>query len=312
MSQQSSTSDAQTLSRDERGRQVRRVLWVTLALNIMVAVAKTGYGYWASIISLQADGFHTMFDAANNIIGLVALGIARKPPDREHPYGHKRFEVAASMGIGIMIFLGFLELGRAVWRSAGGGPEPTIGPGAYWIVVITVLVNLGISFWEAREGERLNSMLLKSDAAHTFSDSLAAGAVLVGIYLVDIGFPAGDTIAALAVMGFIGMTAYRVLRETIDVLVDSSFLDPKELQRAVEEHDAVLSCHYVRSRGMSGHIHVDLHLSLDPDTNLRRAGDIMVEVKQALYEDYPNVEDILIQLEPHTEAHVEDVPEKLI
>ena len=312
MNRDSTRTEAGDLSRDERSRQVRRVLWVTLALNILVAVAKTGYGYWSGIISLQADGFHTMFDAANNIIGLVALGIARKPPDREHPYGHKRFEVAASMGIGIMIFLGFLELGRAVWRSSGNGLEPTVGPAAYGIVIVTVIVNLGISYWESREGDRLNSMLLKSDAAHTFSDSLAAGAVLIGIYLVDMGIPAGDTIAALAVMGFIGMTAYRVLRDTVDVLVDSSFLNPKEIQKRVEQHDAVLSCHYVRSRGMPGHIHVDLHLSLDPDTNLRRAGDIMVEVKEALYEEYPNVEDILVQLEPHTEAHVEDVPEKLI
>lgn len=291
---------------------IQRVLWVTLALNVAVALGQLGYGYWSGIISLQADGFHTTFDALANIIGLVALGIAKRPPDVNHPYGHEKFEVAANFAVGIMVLLGFVEIGRAVWTATVEEIVPTITPVGYGLVVGTVLVNLGISAWEYHEGKRLDSMILRADAAHTFSDTLTSGSVLVGMYLVDVGFPVGDTLAALAVMIFIGMTAYRVLREGIDVLVDSSFLDPEAVQACVEELEEVRSCHYVRSRGMPGHIHVDLHLSLDPDLSLRRAGDIMTDVKEQLHDHFPDVEDVLVQLEPHVPEHVEDVPDQLV
>ncbi len=291
---------------------VRKVLWITLTVNITVAIVQLGYGYWSDIVSLQADGFHTTFDALANIIGLVALGVARRPPDVEHPYGHEKFEVAASLVIGIMVLLGFIEIGRAVWTATAQDLVPTITPLGYGLVIGTVVVNLGVSAWEHREGQRLDSMILQSDAAHTFSDSLTTGSVLIGMYLVDVGFPVGDTLAALAVMLFIGMTAYRVLREGLDVLVDSSFLDPRDVQSCVEELDEVQSCHYVRSRGMPGYIHVDLHLSLDPELSLRRAGEIMNDVKARLHGQFPDVEDVLVQLEPHVPEHVEDVPEQLV
>lgn len=297
---------------DEKSARVRRVLWVTLVLNCAVATTQIGYGYWADIISLQADGFHTTFDALANIIGLVALGIARQPPDVEHPYGHRKLEVAASLVIGLFVLLGFVEVGRAVWTSAAEGTTPQISPAAYGVVVATIAVNLGISAWEHRAGRKYDSMILTSDAAHTFSDTLAGLSVLLGMYLVESGVAVGDVLAALAVMLFIGMTAYRVLREGIDVIVDSSHLDPHRVQAVAESVDAVESCHYVRSRGMPGHVHLDLHLTLDPEMQLSEAGDILLDVKTTLREQFADLEDILVQVEPHVEEHVDDVPEQLI
>jgi cation diffusion facilitator family transporter len=298
--------------REDRHRDVRRVLWITLGLNLIVALSQISYGYYSNIVSLQADGFHTSFDALSNIIGLVALGIARQPPDAEHPYGHRRIEVAASIVIGIMVLLGLLEVGRAVWAASASGASPDIQPAAYAIVIGTIIINLAVSAYERTEGERLNSMILTSDAAHTLADSLASGAVLVGIYFVDIGIPAGDTLAALTVMLFIGMTAYGVLADGIDVIVDASHLDAERVQEIVEEIDAVKSCHYVRSRGLPGHIHLDLHLTLDPDMPLSEAGDIMLQVKDHLRHRLEDLEDILIQVEPHSPTHVDDVPEQLV
>lgn len=295
----------------EAGR-VRLVLWVTLFLNVAVAATQVGYGYWANIISLQADGFHTVFDALSNVIGLVALGIARQPPDMEHPYGHQKLEVAASIVIGLFVLLGFMEVARAIWNAAGTETTPAITPAAYGIVVATILVNLGVASLEHWAGKRYDSMILQSDAAHTASDALASGSVLAGMYFVEIGIPVGDVVAALAVMMFIGMTAYRVLRHGLEVIVDSSHLDPHGVCEVVEEMEPVRSCHYVRSRGMPGHIHLDLHLSLDPDTRLSEAGEILFDVKERLREQFPDIEDIIVQLEPHEEEHVEDVPDKLV
>ncbi len=291
---------------------VRRVLWITLGLNILVAVIKLAYGYHANIVSLQADGFHTVFDALSNVIGLVALSMAMRPPDPEHPYGHQKFEVAASLVIGFFIVLGFLEVARGVWSAAAGDSNPTITSASYGIVIFTILVSLIISWYERRAGKRLNSMILISDAAHTFADALAGIAVLIGIFLVDMGMPAGDILAALAVMIFIGSTAFRVLRDGITVVLDASLLDATEVRRIVENTPEVLSCHYVRSRGMPGHVHLDLHITLDPAMRLKQAGDILLLVKQNLRQHFPELDDILIQIEPHDPIHYEDVPDQLL
>ena len=105
-------TDPESGERERPNAAVQRVLWITLGLNLLVAFAKIFFGYRADIVSLQADGFHSIFDGASNVIGLVALGLAAKPPDPEHPYGHRKIEVAASFSIGLMVLLGLLEVGR--------------------------------------------------------------------------------------------------------------------------------------------------------------------------------------------------------
>lgn len=300
-------------SQDQHTQQaVRRVLLITLGANILVAVLKLIFGYSAHIVSLQADGFHSLFDGASNIIGLFALGIALRPPDREHPYGHHKIEVAASIIIGIMIILGLLEVGRGVWRSALGQTTPEITVVTFIVVITTITASFTVSYLERRAGKKYDSMILTADADHSLSDGLAGLAVLIGMTSVVLGFESGDVIAALAVMLFIGMTAYRVLKTGLDVLVDAALLDADTIRRAVEEIPQVLSCHYVRSRGMPGRVHLDLHLTLDPEMRLSEAGEILLQVKAHLQEKFPELADVLVQIEPHKPVHYQDVPENLV
>ncbi len=291
---------------------VRRVLIVTLCVHLGISFLKLGFGYHAHIVSLQADGFHTLFDALSNVIGLVALGLALQPPDPEHPYGHQKLEVAASLAIGIMILLGLLEVGRGVWRAALGDTAPMISAAAYAVILVAIASSLLISWYERRAGKKYNSMILEADADHTFSDALAGLAVLGGMGLVSAGIPSGDVLAALAVMLFIGMTAYRVLRTGMDVVVDASLLDAETICEVAQDIDEVLSCHYVRSRGMPGRVHLDLHITLSPTMKLAEAGEVMLRVKERLRESFPELEDVLIQIEPHKPIHYEDVPENLV
>lgn len=303
---------AQSQARMDRNNAIRRVLLITLALNILVAALKLVWGYHQHIVSLQADGFHSLFDAMSNIVGLVAMGIASRPPDPEHPYGHQKLEVAASTIIGIMVLLGLLEVGRGLYAALTAGQTPVVTASTYGVVMISIVISFGVSFFEHREGRRLGSMILKADATHTLSDGLAALAVLAGIYLIDQGIFAGDVIASVVVMTFIGMTAYRVLRSSIEVLVDTALVDAEDVREIVEAIDGVLSCHFIRSRGMSGHVFLEFHLSMDPSTPLARGGEVMLLAKEKLQRRFPDVQDVLIQLEPHEPEHIDDVPEKLV
>ncbi|HDK82412.1 MAG TPA: cation diffusion facilitator family transporter, partial [Nitrospirae bacterium] len=84
--------------------KIRRVLLYTLVLNITVAAVKTGYGYTINSVSMLSDGFHSFFDGTSNIIGLVGIWIASRPPDSTHPYGHRKFETLSTIGIAVLIF----------------------------------------------------------------------------------------------------------------------------------------------------------------------------------------------------------------
>lgn len=291
---------------------VRRVLIVTLSVHLFISAAKLVVGYQGDIVSLQADGLHSLFDALSNLIGLFALAYALRPPDPEHPYGHRKVEVVASLAIGIMLVLALLEIARGIWGGLHGGRPPQVGPLALGVQCAAVVGALLISKYERSRAKRYDSMLLEADSDHTLSDALSGVAVIAGMLLVTWGVPAGDVIAAAVVMVFIGFAAYRVIRTVMDVMVDASFLDAGEVCDVADDFEEVLSCHHVRSRGMQDNVHLDLHITLAPETRLEEAGEVMLELKEALYRRFPQVVDIVIQVEPHKPKHYQDVPEQLL
>jgi cation diffusion facilitator family transporter len=93
------------LSPEERGRVIRRILWVIMFLNLAVALAKYAYGALTGSVSMKADGIASMFDAASNVVGIAGMALAARPADTDHPYGHAKFETYASVMIGIMLLL---------------------------------------------------------------------------------------------------------------------------------------------------------------------------------------------------------------
>ena len=109
-------SDSKELSPSERARQVRRVVWVELFLNLLVASVKAVYGAWSGSLAVASDALHSFLDAGANIIGLVALRLSDAPPDPEHPYGHRKFEIVAATAIGVVIAGGVIQFGKGCCR----------------------------------------------------------------------------------------------------------------------------------------------------------------------------------------------------
>src|SRR6478609_3340079 len=173
-----------------RAAQIRWVLWVTLALNLAVACAKIVYGQFAHALSIRADGFHSLTDSSNNLVGLLGVWIASRPADAGHPYGHRKFEVLAAGVVGLSL----LGMAYDVAKSAvlrmweGAGPAPHIDAGAFVVLAGTLAVNVCVARWERRRGAELESPMLTSDATHTSSDVLVTLGVLVTVALVRLGF----------------------------------------------------------------------------------------------------------------------------
>ena len=103
--------------REQRTKRITAVLWDILALNLAVAIAKLIYGWRSGAIAITADGIHSMLDASSNVVALIAIFAARRPPDADHPYGHRKYETFAALGIVMIMFIGCWEIGRASCRE---------------------------------------------------------------------------------------------------------------------------------------------------------------------------------------------------
>jgi cation diffusion facilitator family transporter len=280
---------------------VSAILAAVLFANLSVAAAKIAIGVSIDAVALWADGVHSLLDASSNVVGLIGIAYARKPADREHPYGHRRFETLAGVIIGLMIVAGLVAIGSSAARAFAGASDPQPTPLAAAIVGLTVVVNMIVSRIEARRGRALKSALLKADAGHTASDALASLVVLASFAGAALGFWWADAVAALIVSVFIARTAFQVLRENLGVLLDRARLDPERVRAVAMSIDGVREAHSIRSRGLADHVHLDLCVHLDPDLPLVRAHARAKGVVRAIEETFPEVADVMIQIEP--DAH---------
>ena len=282
----------------ERNRKVRRVLAAILAANWAVAIAKLSFGLLHHSASVTADGLHSFIDGSSNIIGLVAMTAAARPADEDHPYGHGKFEAIAALGIGAMIGIGMLELGRMALDSLLHDRHPQVTPTMAAVMGVTLVVNLAVTRVERSYGEKLKSTLLLADANHTLSDVFVTLAVLVSLGLVWLGYPRADGVIALVVMVFVAWVAYGIVRQAVGILSDSARLDVEKVSQLTRSVPGVRSCRDVRSRGMEDSVYVDLKIEVDPNLTTAEAHAVADQVEQQLHTAFPQVVDVVVHVEP--------------
>src|SRR5262245_16591754 len=284
-----------------RVSRIARVLWYILGLNLLVAIAKLAYGQRSGAIAMTADGVHSLLDAASNVVGLIAIAYARRPPDANHPYGHRKFETFAALGIVAMMILGCQEILTAAIERLRNPRVPDVTALGYVVIGVTIAINIGIVLAERREGRRLHSELLMSDAAHTGSDVLASGLVLVSFVLARFGWAWADVVVAVLIVGLIGFAGLRIVRGTLTTLSDERRIDPQPIERVALEEPGVLEAHNVRSRGPDDDIHLDLHILVDPHMAIAAAHALGHRVERRLRERWPGGTDVGAQGEPARE-----------
>ena len=234
----------------DRYRSIRNVLWVVLVLNLAVALAKLVYGIISHSAAMEADGFHSLFDGASNIIGLVGMWFAARPADDDHPYGHSKYETFAAALIGILLIVAGYTVGRGAVDSLLGRGVPTeVTTISFVIMLGTLAVNILVTTWERRAGKRLGSEVLIADASHTLSDVMVSIGVILSLVIVRLGWAQADGIVALIVAVVILRTALGILRGVLHTLGDAARLPADALAATAGGVTGVLGCHAVRTRG---------------------------------------------------------------
>jgi len=283
----------------DRYRRVSVVLARVLALNLAVALAKIIFGYASGAISILSDGFHSLTDAASNVVGMVGIRAARQPPDADHPYGHRKYETVAAAAVNVFLILVIIEVLRNAFNHlTGRAPLHDIGTASFVVMLVTVAINLAVVAYESRAANRLASEVLLADAMQTRGDVWSSLTVIAALVGARMGVPILDPVAALVVAGFIAHAGYQIARATTGILSDRIVISDADLQRVVMSVPGVLGCHQIRTRGAADHVFLDLHVWLPPDMPLHDAHDLSHVVKDRLMGRYPQIADAVIHIEP--------------
>lgn len=291
------------MTRDSNWVKIRKILITILVLNWLVATLKLVFGYFVKSHSMVADGFHSFADGASNIIGLVGIWYASFPRDKDHPYGHKKYETFTAILIGLLLFLACINIVRESFLRFFNPVLPNINVLSFIVMVITMAINFLVMRYEKRQGKVLNSDVLVSDAMHTQSDMLTSFTVIASFIFVKIGLPVFDPIFALIIAVFIGYAGVEILRHSSRVLCDTAALDPKVIKKVCMSVEGVVQCHKIRTRGRQDDIHIDLHVLLDDATSLKKAHEISYEIEESMKTQIPGVVDVVVHLEPVSSQH---------
>jgi len=285
---------------------IRRVLWRILLLNLAVSAAKLGVGFATGAISIVADGFHSLVDGLSNVVALAAQAIAARPPDADHPYGHRRFEAIATFIIGGFLLLTAWEVLKASFNRLLSGQAPDVPPVSFAVLLLTLVVNVLVVVYERGRGKALRSSVLLADADHTFTDILVTCSVLAGLGLVRLGVGWADAAVGLVIVLVIARVGWGIISASVNVLVDAAPLNADQMSAVVSELPAVEKVLMARSRGGQDDVRVDLNVQIARDTTADHANNIRTAIQDAVQDHFPQVSEVQISFAPNIEM-VSDV-----
>ncbi|MDH3623636.1 MAG: cation diffusion facilitator family transporter [Myxococcales bacterium] len=281
----------------QRDFRVQRVILIEGTANVLVLGLKLAVGFSTGSFAVIGDAVHSLGDVANNVIAWIIVRMSARPADREHPYGHRKFETLAVFVLAALLVVLAVELALGALRQEAG--PPVTRPWAVGVMVVVLAVNIGLTSWENAWAKRLNSDILAADARHTLADVLTTIVVIVGWQLAARGYPWMDTICALGVSMFVLFLAFGLFRRAVPILVDRMALEPEELKASVLSVPGALSVKSVRSRSKGSSAAVDIVVGVDTTLSMEEAHAIADAIEAKLAKDF-GVEDATVHIEPDT------------
>lgn len=279
---------------------VRRILLLTMLLNYAATAIKLVTGLLTGSLSILADSLETLFDGTSNIIGLAGIYVARRPPDSEHPYGYRKYETMATLGIAFLLFLTCTELAQSALGRLSKPSIPDINGWTAVAMVASIIIQGLTSWYEERAGRALKSEVLIADALYTRSSVLISIVVLIGLAFMRAGFAQVDPLLALLIAAVVARIGFRIVWDAAQVLGDRAPIDPGRIEDLALSVDGVQFAHRIRSRGVTDDIAVDLHIHVAPHISIDSADSIADAVRARLIDKLEGVRDVTVHVEPRT------------
>lgn len=282
-----------------RTLDVRRTLIVVLVLNALVMALKLAVGTRTHSLAVLGAALESGLDTLNNVLGMALVSIAARGPDEDHPYGHAKFETIGTIAIAVFLSISCFELLRAavvsLYRPRALHPASGI---ELSVMVITMIVNVGIVWYERRRGRTLRSAFLLADAAHTASDIFVTLLALASLLLTRAGAPHADALLGIAVALLIAWTGWQILRESVPILVDARGMDAAELRRIATGIPGILGVRTVRSRSTaSGQMFVEMTIVVAGASTVREA-HVLADAVEFEVERIAGHAEVVVHVEP--------------
>ena len=262
---------------------------------MIILVAKTTVGFYTGSSAILSDALHSLTDVFNNVVAFIISKVSASPPDKNHPYGHRKFETLAVFVLATLLSVIAIEIIIRAFERIGNPILPS-----RWglIVMIGVLVvNILVTSWENYWARRLNSDLLKADARHTFSDVLVTIAVIVGWQLAVHGYPILDFIFAVLVSSLVLYLAYQLFRKSIPILVDEAAVDQTKIAHAIEQLDDVVKIERLRSRKIGQETFADVVVTVRSNMSTEESHNVADLIEEELYKKF-GIDDVVVHVEP--------------
>jgi cation diffusion facilitator family transporter len=282
--------------------KARQIAILGMTVSGLLAILKLSVGWLAHSAALKADGFESAADVFTSGLVFIALVLAARPPDDNHPYGHGRVEILAGLLLGFLL----LCAGAAIsWHGLTGGADEDRVPEFYaiWPLVISISVKCGMVVVKYRHSRHIGSSSLLADAANDGID-IVSGLVALGALLLTLLDPArflrADHYGAFAVGVIVVAMAFRVMYESgmqlMDTMPDDHAMSRiREVALSVADVSGVEKC-FARKTGLK--YHVDLHLEVDPEMTVRASHEVATRVRDRIRHQLPWVADVLVHVEP--------------
>lgn len=298
----SSTQSAVSRSReahDARSPAVRKTLAVVLVLNAIVLVVKILVGIRTGALTVLGAALESGLDLLNNIIGIVLVAVAARAPDEDHPYGHDKFETLGALGIVGFLSISCFELLREGVSALSAQRAPhSVALIDVAVIVVTLVVNFIVVWYERKRGRELGSVFLLADAAHTGSDILVTIMALLSLALARSSWPWLDAVLAIVVALIIAWSGFQILRDSIPVLVDERAIDAAELRGVVLGIPDIRDVLKVRSRSTaSGQLFAEVTVTVPGRIPVDEAHRLADAVEAAIEREFGTSE-VTVHIEP--------------
>lgn len=282
----------------QRDKDIQRIIVIEGLANLVVLSAKAVVGVSTGSLAILGDAIHSLTDVINNIVAWLVIKVSSSPPDREHPYGHRKFETLAVFFLATLLAVLSFEL---AWHAITKD-DTEIASSAWELgIMLAVLgVNISLATWQRMWARRLQSDILLADASHTFADVLTTIVVIAGWQLSSLGYLWLDRVCALAVAALVLYLSYSLFKRAAPILVDQFAINPELLSQTIKNVAGVCEIKRVRSRWIGSDKAIDLIISVDPKLTTDDSHKIASSIEQLIEEEF-DVSDISIHVEPFHE-----------
>lgn len=291
-----------------RTDQIRKVTLIGLFINVVLTTGKIFAGIIGQSSAMIADGIHSLSDFITDVIVIVFIKVSGKEKDKNHHYGHGKFETFATMLISFaLIIVGMSILYSGVEKIIGSLNGKLIEqPGyiALWAALISIVFKEALYWYTKIEGKKLNSQAMIANAWHHRSDAFSSIGTAMGIsgaILLGERWRILDPFAGVVVSFFILKVAWDIAKPSIDELLDRSLPDSveKEIEKIIADTKGIEDFHNLKTRKIGEINSIEVHIKVDRNMTVEFSHQIATEIEISLRKKFGERTHVIVHVEPY-------------